>query len=303
MPDTAAPLSSKRLHGPHYPLGVVLVAGSGICFSFVGLTMRHVEAADGWQILFYRSIAAAIVITLFMLIRDGARVAARFRRIGRPGVLYAAFMAFQFSCYVFAIINTSVANTVFILSASPLFAALFGWIFLRERVTAVTSVAIGVVIAGVALMIGGGIGGGTWLGDLIALGLPVAYALAFVVLRRSGETDMIPAAFLANILCALFAAAMVSSFVISMHDLLLSLLMGAAMISAAIILLTLGGRHVPVAEVALLVMTETLFAPLWVWLFIGETPPPTSLIGGALVLVAVAGQAIFGLRATSPASR
>ena len=299
MSDTAAAAASKPRHGPHYRLGVLLVAGSGIAFSFIGLTMRHVDDADGWQILFYRSIAAALVIALFMAIRRRGRVAASFRGIGRKGLLYAAFMAVQFSCYVFAIINTSVANTVFILSASPIFAALLGWIILRERVSVTTWVAIAIVIAGVGLMIGGGIGGGTWLGDLIALGIPVAYALAFVVLRRSGATDLIPAAFLANVLCALFAALMVDTFAISTNDLLLSLLMGAAMVSAAIILLTLGGRFVPVAEVSLLVMTETLFAPLWVWLVLGEIPPPLSLVGGALVLAAVGGQAVLGLRAAS----
>ncbi|MCP4329581.1 MAG: EamA family transporter [Alphaproteobacteria bacterium] len=299
MADSASPSAVPPLRGPHYALGVAMVAGAGTCFSFTGLAIRHLEVTDGWQILFYRSLASSAVVGLFLLVRNRGRVVESFRRIGPLGLVYALFVAIQFSFFVFAIINTTVANTVFIMSASPLFAALLGWALLRERVSPVTWVAIAAVLAGVALMIGGGIGGGTWFGDLIALGLPAAYAAMFLILRRAGDTDLMPAAFLGGLLTAVFAAFMTQDFAVSGHDLVLLVLMGGLMVSGALILLTLGGRYVPVAEVALLVMTETVLSPLWVWLFLGETPHITSLIGGAIVLSAVFGQAVIGLRAAS----
>ncbi|MCP4329580.1 MAG: DMT family transporter [Alphaproteobacteria bacterium] len=282
--------------GPRYPLGIAMIATAGVFVSFVGLTIRYIEAADGWQILFYRSLGFAFAIGLFMVMRDRGQVFEKARRIGVAGAALAFFLALNFALYIFAILNTTVASMVFMVSATPVFAAVLGWIVLGERVKLVTWIAIFAAMTGVALMLGGGFLGGTLFGDLIALAAVSTYAVVIVILRHKRNVGLIPAVFLAGLLAAFFAALMAPDLAVSVHDIALSLCMGALQLGIGFVLLTTGSRYVPAAEVALLVLTETVLGPLWVWIAIGEVPPPLTLIGAFVVLCAVAGQAIVGLR-------
>ena len=273
-----------------------MVVGAGVLLSFIGVTIRHVEAADGWQILFYRSLGFVIAIGVYLALRDRGRVVGGFRRIGPAGFALALCLAVNFVLYIFAILNTTVASMVFMVSATPIFAAVFGWIALGERVSLQTWTAIFAAMAGVALMLGGGVLGGTVFGDLIALLTVSTYAIAIVILRRSRDVDLVPAIFLAGLLAGIFAAMMAPNLAVSVRDIALSAAMGAFMLGIGFILITLGARYVPAAEVALLVLTETVLGPVWVWLAIGELPPALTIVGGVVVLGAVAGQAVLGLR-------
>lgn len=297
--ETDAETAAAARGSARYAAGVAMMAASGLCLSFVGLTIRYIEAADGWQILFYRSLAFAATVLAFMALRRRQALLRQFRDVGWPGVLAGASLGASFVCYVFAMLHTTVANVVFMLSAGPFFAALLGWIVLGERVRPTTCVVMAVAMGGIALMMGEGIATGTWLGSLIALGIPATYAVMVVVLRRAGDIDMMPATCLAGVFTAAVSALMIPTFAIGAGDLALSLVMGAVLVGTAFILVTLGARHLPAAEIPLLAMTETVFAPVWVWLFIGEVPGRLTLVGGLIVLGAVIVQAVRGIRGTA----
>lgn len=192
---------------------------------------------------------------------------------------------------------TSVANTVLLLSTGPVFAAILGWLVLREAVSPVTWIAIMLAFAGVTLMVSGGVAGSDRLGLLYAFIAVLAFATMIVTLRHApaGKDMMAPTA-LAGLIAAVFAVAFVPTFRISPHDLLLSMCLGSVQIGLGFILITLGSRTVPVAQVPLLGMAETALSPLWVWLFINETPARNTMLAGAVVLIAVIFQGDAGMR-------
>ena len=120
-----------------------------------------------------------------------------------------------------------------------------------------------------------------------------------VTLRRAGDRDMIPSICLAGLVGAALGLAMSDSLAVSRHDLALCLFLGIFQYAGGFVLITLGARYLPAAEVALLSWTEIVLAPIWVWIGVGEVPALLTLAGGAIVLSAVIAQAVMGLR--SPA--
>ena len=288
--------TSKR--SPHYLLGVVLVLASGAVLSTLGVGLRQVESAGGWQILFYRSLAFTAMLLLIVTIRYRGGAVTAFRSIGRRGFLVALFLASSSLLYVFAMLNTTVANATFIVSTTPFMAAALGWLVLRESVTLATWVAMAVALLGVVLMVADGMETGALIGVGLALGVALGTACMLVTVRGASEIDMIPALVIAGVVTGIFTACMVSDFQISPHDMMVSFLLGAGQYAIGFVLLTAGTRYVPVAEVALLSLVETVLAPLWAWWGAGEIPSTLTIVGGIVVLSAALGRGIIGLRAT-----
>ncbi len=279
-----------------YSRGVLMVLCAGICLSIGGLIVRHIEAADGWQIVFYRSTFFVVTLLIFLAVRYRGRVVQPFKRIGVNGLLVAMFLGLGSICYLFAILLTTVANAVFIISAAPFFTAAAAWLLLGERVRAVTWLFMAAALAGITLMFVDGFVTGLWLGNVLALGVVASFVGMLVVIRQSKAIDMVPATCLGGVVAGIISAFMVDSFWISRQDLILCILLGSAQFGAGFILITMGTRLVPAAEVALLSLTETVLAPIWVWLVINEIPSVLTMFGGAVVLSAVVSQAVLGIR-------
>ena len=224
------------------------------------------------------------------------RVVHAFVTTGRPGLIVALSLGLGSACYVFALLLTTVANAVFIISSAPFMTAILGWVVLRERVRPVTWIAMTIALAGIAVMMVNGIQGGRLLGNLVALGPPVSFAIMLVTLRRAGDRDMIPAICLAGFVGAALGFVMADSLVLSRHDLVLCLFLGVVQYTGGFVLITLGARYLPAAEVALLSLAEAVLAPIWVWLGVGEVPTLLTLAGGVIVISAVVAQAASGMR-------
>lgn len=279
-----------------YPLGVVMVAMAGVCLSIAGIVLRNVEQADGWQILFYRGISFSITVLCFLTVRYRGRLIEPFRRIGMAGAAVALFLALGSVSYIFAILLTTVANAVFIIGAAPIFTAAVAWLVLGERVTPVGLGCMIGALAGIGLMFADGLVAGRWLGNLLALGVVVSFSGMLVVLRSSKAIDMLPATCLAGVVAAILSAVMADDLVISLHDLKLAVLLGTVQFGGGFILITMGSRYVPAAEVALLSLTEAILAPIWVWIGVNEVPSLLTLTGSAIVLLAVVFLGISGIR-------
>ena len=276
---------------------MALVLTAGVMLSLAGITLRHIESASGWQILFYRSLAFFVVVTLYLAIRYRARVVRAFVVTGRPGLVVALSLGLGSACYVFSLLLTTVANALFIISSAPFIAAVLGWIVLRERVRTLTWVMMTIALAGISLMIVNGIQSGRLLGNIVALGTPVSFAIMLVTLRHAGNRDMIPAICLGGLAGAALGFVMSDTLALSHHDLALCLFLGVVQYTGGFVLITLGTRYLPAAEVALLSLVETVLAPIWVWIGVGEVPALLTLAGGAIVLSAVVTQGVTGMRA------
>ena len=272
---------------------------AGIGLSFSGLIVRHIDVADDWQIVFYRSSVVAIALTLFMVLRDRSAVARVVRRSAWPGLCAGLSIAVSMVTFVLAINATSVANTLFMLAVAPFLAAILGWLLLRERVDRATWIAMLLALVGVGIMVWQGMTSGSLFGDAMALLTALGFAGFSVALRFGRDSDMLPAVCFAGFVSAAVAAfVLVSSgtgFGIPVNEYGLCLLFGAV-VACGLATYAFGGRAVPAAVLALLSLTEVLLGPVWVWLFVDEVPHLMTLIGGSVLLFAIFGQSVAKMR-------
>lgn len=283
--------------------GLVLL--SGVFMSIGGPLIRLIESADEWQFLTYRASALVAALLVVIALRYPGRVVATLRAAGATGVLAGFCLAGAFIGFVFSITHTTVANTLFLLSAAPFAAALLGWVVLGETVSRATWLAMLGAFAGVAVMIGEGIAESDLFGDLAALGAALGFAGFSVALRCGRGVDMIPAVLFAGIISGVTSAAvayaMGTGLAIPLPDVGYSFVYGAVAIGGGLLLYTLGSRYVPAAELVLLSLTEVILGPIWVWLAFAETPSRPTLLGGAILLASITWLAIHGARRATPA--
>jgi len=284
-----------------YSRGVLYAFLGGVSLSLGGLLVRFVEDASPWTILFYRSLTFSLTVVLFMLLRGRGKFIDEFRAVKPSDLFVSLLLAMGFITYVLSLFNTTVANTVLILTTGPMFAGLLGFVFLRERISRITWLAIALALIGVTVMVSGGINAKDSVGILYAIGGVVTFACFVVSVRYFGaERDMMPSIAIAGIVAALmcvpFLMSGAGSWRISNHDLTVAMLLGSAQVGLGFIFITLASRSVPSAQVPLLTLSETALSPLWVWLAVNEVPAKLTIVGGAVVLVAVCMQAFSAFK-------
>ena len=283
-----------------YRRGVFLVLSAGICWSSMGLGIRLIETASVWQILFYRSLSLAPFLLLVITFRSNGGPFRAIGAAGLSGVIGGGALVVAFAGGILAIQTTTVANAMFLFAAAPFMTAVLGVAILRESVRKATWIAMAVAIAGIAVMVTGGLALGRWIGNLAALVSALGFAAFTITLRWRKTEDMMPAVFLAGVfaivVAGLVCAATEFPFSPPLRDIAIALGLGVFQVGAGLVLYTAGSKAIPAGELALLSMSEVMLGPLWVWLFLSETVSLYTLTGGAILLTALAGNAISGLR-------
>jgi drug/metabolite transporter (DMT)-like permease len=278
--------------------GVLLMIAAGLCWSSGGILVRLLGGVDGWEIVFWRSLFMALFLFAVLAIWHRGALWSRIAAVGGAGVLSGALLAATFFFFILSLVRNTAANAFVLMSTGPFFVALFGWIFLRERVPARTWLAIAVALAGITLMFADGLGAGRSLGNILALGVPTAFAANVVVLRRMhAKVDMVPAVMIAGLISLAVALPFALPLQASARDLALLAPMGFVQLGAGCLLMTMATRYLTASEVGLLALTETILAPIWVWLGVGERPSALALAGAAVVLGALVANEWVGLRA------
>ena len=279
--------------------GRLWVLSAGLCMSLGGPIIRLADDSTPWQFLFYRSIGAAAIILVYFLVTRRP-VLELVRSAGMNGLVGGLGLAVAFTGYVWGVMHSTVANALFLISASPLVAAFLGWMVLRERVARSMWFAMFGVIVGVTIMIGEGLAEADLLGDLAALASAVGFAVFSVAIRRGRDTDMSPTILIGAAITTAFSAVMAAAggtgLAAPMMDVGLAAAYGVLVIGAGIFMLTIGARNVPAAELLVLSLTEVVFASIWVWLAFGEVPSILTLVGGLIILGSIGGQAVAGMR-------
>ena len=284
---------------PTYATGVMLVMLAGVLWSFMGLAVREI-AAGTWTILFWRAAGMVPVLAAFIIWRSGGRPWERMRRAGVAGLIGGISLIFAFAGAIYAFQATTIANAEFLFAASPFLAAVLGRALLGEAVSGATWVAIAVAAVGIFIMVGDGLSAGETAGNAAALITALGFAAFTVSLRWGRLEDMMPAVVLGGVFTIAVAAVVLGlrgeGLAASGRDLVISTGMGALLLGLGMALYTLGSRVVPAAELALMSMVEVLLAPLWVWLALGETASRGTLLGGGILIGAIMGNALSGLR-------
>jgi len=296
--ETAAPGAPRR----GFAMGL-MIAGS-VAISFGGLVIRSIEDAAPWQILFYRAIALVVAIGLILVLRYGRQTTVQVLRIGRVGVLGGVMLAVAHVTFLQSVIHTTVANTLFIVSAIPFVTAGLAWLLLKERLRRETLVAMLFAASGVLVMVAEGFRSGSALGIVMALVTALAFSGFAVVVRRRRDVDMLPTLLISGVLVSLTALTVQGiDLAISWRDLFLCLFWGGVLSGLANGLFIVAARHLVAAEVTLFMLLEFALGPVWVWLFAAEVPSAWTLLGGALVMAAVAARAAHELRVSREARR
>ena len=267
--------------------GSILVFLGACILSFGGLIVKSFEGATLWQILFWRQFFFIIVVTLFLLITYKSKIFNAFYKSGLPGVLGGIVLACGFCSYVFAMYNTTVANTNFIIQTQTIFLAIFGYFFLKEKISKITLASIIIAFAGIILMVGNSLSPGQLSGNLVAFIMPISFAFLILIVRKYPEIDMVPLQLTAGAVAMIIGFMLSPEVIISKHDIFLGFLAGFLQLGFGFILITIGARSTPAAFVGIIMLAEAVLGPLWAWLFINENPPFIVLIGGSVVIVAV----------------
>jgi len=264
--------------------------------SFVGILMRLIDSADGFQILAYRSVALSLIVALVVCMKRRISLPAFLRGLDKNDFKMGTALAVAFAFYIFSMLYTSVASTLLILTTVPFFTALMAWVFLGERPARLTWLCMIAAVFGVGMMVSDGVALGRSLGNLFALISGICFAAMLVFARKSKQPDPLGGTFLAGVISVLiglgFSATIGSGLILSAHDFAIILFMGAFTIGLGIALVTWGTGFVPAAEVSLLLLIESLLGPIWVWVFLDEAMTVTEIIGGSLVLFSVTALAL-----------
>jgi drug/metabolite transporter (DMT)-like permease len=274
-----------------YRRGRIYVALAAIAWSSAGILQRELSVDVPTQ-LAGRAFFAVVGLLAYTAVAERGAIVRAFRAIGRAGLAIAALMAISSGSFFIALNHAPVASILFMQALAPILAAALGML-LGETVSRRTWTAMAVAIGGVALMVGGP-GRPSLLGFFLSVLMTVSFAATLVITRHQREVSMAPATCLSQVVVFALAIPFASPGSAGGRDLPLLAALGIGQIGLGLVFLTIGGRLIPAAEVALITLLEVVLGPLWVWIFLSEQPGVTTLVGGAIVLGAVVLQASAG---------
>jgi len=292
----SSPIDARSAHR----LGILQVTASAIVFSFAGVLTKAIES-DAWTITCWRGLLGGALIVLYVAWQGRGNSVRRTFRLGWHGWLLATLGSFASLAFVFAFKLTFVANVAVIYATAPFLAAALGWAFLKEPLRRATFLAAGLSLFGVVVVVAGGLGTGSLLGDGIALLMTLGNALYVVLIRLFKDTPVVLAGGVSGL--QLFAVGwfVVDPLAVSQSDAVLLTLFGLSF-AVAVVLWTEGARLIPAAQASFLGSAETPFAILLAWLILAELPRATSFVGGAIVLTAVFAHAARDIAQVTPGS-
>ena len=284
---------STPLASPAQRWAIPMIIGSTLLISVNGLIIRSIESANEWQIVLYRQLFFVPALLLVLACQYRTRLPGLFLNVGWAGVGAAVSMGLANPLFIVAMTHTTVANALFTISSAPLITAVLARVFLKEKITRSTVIAVLIAMSGIALMVGDGVVSGAVFGSLLSLLCAFFFSTFVICLRIGRDRNMLPSSVLGGILGGLIG--LVGSgfdLQVSARDVWICFVWGSIIVTTVHNFFTLGSRYVPGTEIMLITLIEFTLGPVWVWMVFGETPTRLALIGGILVLGAVAFRAV-----------
>lgn len=276
--------------------GLLITACGVLVISPDGLLTRLI-VTDHWTMIFWRALFLSFGMWLVISFTYPNRVWQQYKTVGGPGLLMVAAYSLGTISFIFAITHTSVANTLIILSTTPLFAAIIGRLLLHEKIQPRTIVAIVLVATGMTIMASGSVNQQNGLlGDLAAILGSFFLACGFSFVRRFPRVSAFSAISCSGLVTALIILPLAAPFSVSQGDMGYLMIMGIYMVPIGTALMFLGPRYIPAPEVGLLLLLESILGPLWVWLALGEEPGASTLLGGSIVISTLVVNTVWALK-------
>ena len=271
-----------------------------LLWSIAGVVTRHLDAARSFEVTFWRSLFNALTLAIALSALQGRSLWSGVRHGGRLLWASAFCWAVMYTAFMVALTLTTVANVLITMALGPMVTALLSRFFLGQRLPARTWLAILVAGFGIAWMFGAD-AASVGLGSLVAAAVPLAGATNWILLQRAGQAgsqapDLLPAVMLGGFISAAATFPLAWPLQASLHDLGWLALLGSLQLALPCLLVVHVSRVLPAPEIALLALLEVLFGVAWAWLGAGEQPAVHVLLGGGLVLAALAANEAWGLR-------
>ncbi len=269
--------------------GSLIILATGIGFSFGGLAFRSVDIGS-WEYLFFRGLGMGVVAVVVLAIRYRGRASDLFERVGPTHIAAGLMLGAMNVLFIVSLTFASVAFVLLLQTLAPVTASYFSWLVLRERPTLTVVIATIVALIGVTVMVGGTITNDLSLYGLLATLIPVGFGLYTTLIRSAERIDaMVPlvVAGLALVVVGVVAVIVRGGFDATPRDAAIGLFAGSVLLAAPLAAFNMAQRVVPASESSLLIMSEVVLAPIWVWLFVDEQATATTVIGGAIVMAAM----------------
>ena len=274
---------------------ILIVLIAGIFWSFGPLVVRHIDNAQliPWQYLFFRGSVIFLVLNIYLFLAEGQKFIGNYSRIGLSGLIGGVSLGIANISFILSITTTTAAVTMMMLATQPFVAAILAYIFLKEKISKTTFIAITVAAAGIIFMSLDSKGEGTLFGLINGLLSSLGFAGFTVSLRWRKNTPKFTTVAIAGIFCSAVAILVLlfndSSILISLKNSSLSALHGF-LVCTGLILFSMKSIYLPATDLTLLSLTEVLGGIFWVWLpwfGINEVPSVNTLIGGAIIIFAI----------------
>ena len=260
-------------------VGVLILSPDSLLIRLVNL--------DDYSLIFYRSALPVITIFLFLFYTYKFNLFKSFILIGKIGIFYALLYAITHVCFVYSIQNTSVANTLVLIAAAPIFAAIFSIFILKEMPNFFTWIIIFIALLGMIIIGWGSYTTSGFFGDLMALIVALGMGFSMVIVRYYKNKDLVPACLIGCIIAALYALPFDINFSLNSFQILILLIMCLIILPIPFMILTIAPKYAHAHEVALIFLMESVLGTAWVWFVINEVPPINTIIGGIILLIAV----------------
>jgi drug/metabolite transporter (DMT)-like permease len=260
---------------------------------------------DTWTAVFWRGVAFAVGTLILLLLTYREKSLQQFKKVGKAGLLIGLIFGFSSLCFTASIQNTNIANTLVIIATAPVFASLFSWLFLKEKVHLRTWVAMLIVFTAIAFIMSNSVQAGGFWGDLLALGTAIFMATSFTLTRRHKEINMVPAMVLSGIVSAFIASLIIANTTGSYRlepAAIPYLILGGLVVTIAFALITLGPRYISAPEVSLIMPLEIVFGSYLGWIFLSERPSNLTMIGGFSIVLTLIVHAWLSLKTQAESS-
>jgi len=274
---------------------ILIVLVAGIFWSFGALVVRYIEDARSvpWQYLFFRGLTIFVLLNFYLFVKKGRSFIKNYQKIDLSIVIGGMGFATAFIGFIWSITHTSAAVTLMMLAAMPFMTAILGYIFLKEKVSLTTLIAIIIAAVGITFMAFNSSKAGTLFGLMLGLVSSLGFSIGSVSLRWNKKTPTFTTVSLAGLFCAIVSFGMLiiseQAFFTTFRNSSLSALHGV-LVCSGLILYTIGSKKLPAADLTLLSLTEVLGGIFWVWLpifGINEVPSTNTIIGGFIITFAI----------------
>lgn len=277
-------------------LKAILITSTAVLLMSLESLFIKISSLQALSFSFYIGIFMFLSLNAFLYLKNRTNTF----KIYKVDILPILICGFLFGTsnlfFISSIKNTSVANTVMILSTGALFASVFSYFLYKEKLKKNIFISSFFIFIGLFIIFSSQIGTGNFIGNFYALCSVICFSLSFVFLSKFKSANRVAITSFAGLCTATISFLFINDFSIELIDFLIVFIAGVLISSTSRVLLGIGTKSLPASEVSLLMIIETIMAPIWVWIFLNEIPSSTTFLGGAVILTTLIINSLYILK-------